>query len=60
MDELLLMNLNTVVACNMRMGMKEDNPGLKKIKRDNSKKLIICVCEARGMLCDLTHSSSCS
>jgi len=35
-DKLILMKLYTVVVYNLRMCMKEDNPGLKNIKRETN------------------------
>ena len=37
------MKLFTVVVYNLRMCLKEENPGLKCFKRDISKEIIICV-----------------
>ena len=55
-DELILMKFYTVVVYKLWMCYKEHNPGLKKIKGDNSRELIICV--RQGILCDFTHSSN--
>jgi len=37
-----LLKLNTVVDYEQRLRMKEDNPGPKHIKGDNSREIIIC------------------
>ena len=39
------------------MFMQENYPGLKNIKGDNSREIIICV-GLRGILCNLTNGSS--
>jgi len=43
MDDSILMKLYTFAVYNLRMCMKESNPGQKNIKGDNSKEIIICV-----------------
>ena len=50
------MKLYIVVVHDLRVCMKEDNPGLENIKGDHSKEIIIC--EGWGILYDSTHSSS--
>ena len=50
-----MMNLYTVVVYSLRICIKEDNPGPKYIKRDNSREIIVLT---GGIVCDLTHSSS--
>ena len=43
MDEAILLELYTVIAYNLSMGMKEDDPSPQNIKGDKSKEIIICV-----------------
>jgi len=40
-DEPIQMNLCTVAVYNLRICMKEDNPGLNYFKGDNSRKIIV-------------------
>ena len=51
------MRLYTCVVYDLRMCIKEYGHGLKDIKGDNSKEMIICA-GWEGILCDLTRSSS--
>ena len=51
------MKLYTIVVYNLKIFMKDDDPGLKDIMGDNSRE-IINFAGLSGILYDLTHMSS--